>query len=131
MLDLICDHSQPTSALLFGWMLVLDYFEFSRPDVTSDYHQQLKSIGTDKTVGRMMTVVGDLLNWVSSDRTPPLDISKWDQSYFCVDEIESLFSALPLLAAHIYWRALILMPSIIRSWFLDLKDKPLINAARS
>ena len=32
---------------------------------------------------------------------------------------------LPLLAAHLYYRALLLVPSLIRSWLLDCRDRQL------
>jgi hypothetical protein len=33
--------------------------------------------------------------------------------------------SLPLLCAHIYWRALLLTPSLVRLWFLECKNRQL------
>lgn len=37
-------------------------------------------------------------------------------------------SSLPLLAAHVYYRALLTVPSLIRTWWEDLKDRQLSAA---
>ncbi len=34
----------------------------------------------------------------------------------------------PLLAAHLYYRALLVVPSLFRSWLLDCRDRQLSNA---
>jgi hypothetical protein len=98
-------------------------FAFTRRNRRTRYILQLKSIAS----GEIMMLVGSLLNWSSK----PLDILKWDPSYFDVIGIESLCDALPLLAAHLYWRILTQAPIIVRSWFNDLKDKRLIDVVQT
>ena len=57
----------------------------------------------------------------------PFNLSGWDFSqYYHVEyyDIDSTQSK-ALLCAHLYWRALILIPSLVRIWFSECKNRQL------
>ncbi|CAG8678765.1 13067_t:CDS:10, partial [Cetraspora pellucida] len=61
-------------------------------------------------------------------QTTPYNLSKWDVREFYIEAFELQFSAVfgfPLLCAHLYYRSLRQIPSIVRTWWSDCKKRQL------
>ena len=73
-------------------------------------------------IGHLLEVVFDLLGvgWAPV----PFDLSKWDFNDFYLNAWSpDSDTALPLMAAYLYWKTLCLCPSIVRLWWMECKDR--------
>ncbi|ORX97819.1 hypothetical protein K493DRAFT_11347 [Basidiobolus meristosporus CBS 931.73] len=105
---------------LFAWMNLYDHFEESSFKVKSNHVDQLKE--TD-ALPELLTVIFSLLGLNGSI---PFDLSKWQVDEFEVQGLDYQHEfALPLLAAHIYFRTLMSTPSLVRSWWIESRNRQL------
>ncbi|KAG6844999.1 hypothetical protein H0H87_001771 [Tephrocybe sp. NHM501043] len=109
---------------LLGWMLLFDLFRESvNLKVRSSYIEQLRNL--DVVVAYFIPTILTLLHL---DQGPhkafKLDIWGVDEFYVDCYEAGSKFT-LPILAAHLYYRALLTIPSLIHTWVTDCKDRQL------
>lgn len=108
---------------LLGWMLLFDLFQDASLKVRSRYIEQLRNLDIIAT-----HFIPNSIHFLQLDQGPlkvfKLDI--WAVNEFHVEfyEEHSAFS-LPILAAHLYYRALLTVPSLIHTWVLDCKDRQL------
>ncbi|KAF8955512.1 hypothetical protein BDZ97DRAFT_1764791 [Flammula alnicola] len=105
---------------LLGWMLVFDLFQDASFKVKSSYIEQLiyLNVVLDHFIPCFL---GGLV------KAFKLDIWVVDQFYAHLYE-PGIPHAIPVLAAHVYYRALLTIPSLIHAWVLDCKDRQLANA---
>ncbi|KAF8056637.1 hypothetical protein FPV67DRAFT_646018 [Lyophyllum atratum] len=115
--------SQNVFGYLLGWMLLFDLFQGSSLKVRSSYIEQLRNL--DIIVSHFIPTVLNMLRLEEG----PLKVFKLD--IWAVDEFRVEYYepgsefALPLLTAHLYYRALLTIPSLIHTWVLDCKDRQL------
>ncbi|KAG6865555.1 hypothetical protein C0991_001559 [Blastosporella zonata] len=111
---------------LLGWMLLFDLFHESSLKVRSSYIEQLRNL--DVIVAYFIPTI---LNLLRLDQGPhkafKLDIWAVDEFHVEYYETGSNFS-LPVLAAHLYYRALLTVPSLIHTWVTDCKDRQLSSS---
>ncbi|KAJ3154933.1 hypothetical protein HDU86_004452 [Geranomyces michiganensis] len=69
---------------------------------------------------------------VGQSRSTPFDLARWDIDQYDVTgfDIENVV-AFPLLAAHVYWRCLRTLPSLVRIWWSECKNRQLTIAVES
>ncbi|KAF8634833.1 hypothetical protein AX17_004084 [Amanita inopinata Kibby_2008] len=114
---------------LLGWMLIFDSFQDASLKVRSSYIDQLRNL--DLIYKRFMPGILGLLHLENGvAKAFKLDIWSVDQYYVELYETGTVFS-LPLLAAHLYYRALLTVPALIHSWMLDCKDRQMSSAVIS
>ncbi|RIA93731.1 hypothetical protein C1645_803902 [Glomus cerebriforme] len=114
---------------LLGWMLVFDHFEYASFKIKSQLVSYLKE--SDIT-SNLFAFLFDTLGLAGSNK--PYDLSKWDISGFYIEGFEIQYSfdfGFPLLCAHLYYRSLKHMPSIIRIWWSECKKRQLSIAIDS
>ncbi|GAA6012470.1 hypothetical protein JCM10207_007100 [Rhodosporidiobolus poonsookiae] len=104
---------------LFAWMTAFAFFESSSPRLRSAYIEQLRNI--ELVTSSLLPSLFGLLNL--SDRSRPVDLSPWsiDDFHFEYFDASSPLT-LPIFAAHVYYRALQAVPSIIRSYWTSLQN---------
>ncbi|KAJ3176421.1 listerin E3 ubiquitin protein ligase 1 [Geranomyces variabilis] len=69
---------------------------------------------------------------VGQSRSTPFDLARWDIDHYDVTgfDVENDV-AFSLLAAHIYWRCLRTLPSLVRIWWSECKNRQLTIAVES
>ncbi|KAI9462830.1 hypothetical protein BJY52DRAFT_1203094 [Lactarius psammicola] len=112
-----------TFGTLLGWMIALDLYTNASMKVKSGYSEHLQEVGLVTT--HLIPLVLNLLQLYGGvGKAVKLDAWSIDQFYIELYESENPLS-IRLLAAHVYYRALLTIPSLVRSWLDDCKDKNL------
>ncbi|KAF9458921.1 hypothetical protein BDZ94DRAFT_1068633 [Collybia nuda] len=111
---------------LLGWMLLFDLFLDASLKVRSSYIEQLRNLDVIAS-----HFIPTLLRLLRLDQGPlkafKLDI--WAVNEFHIEYYEAGSNlGLPLLVAHLYYRALLTVPSLIHTWILDCKDRQLSSS---
>ncbi|KAF5380135.1 hypothetical protein D9615_006188 [Tricholomella constricta] len=118
--------SQNVFGYLLGWMLLFDLFQESSLKVRSSYIEQLRNL--DIVVSYFIPTILSILRLDQG----PLKVFKLD--LWAVDEYHIEYYepghdfGFPVLAAHLYYRALLTVPSLIHTWVLDCKDRQLSSS---
>ncbi|KAI0634826.1 hypothetical protein C8Q77DRAFT_1277694 [Trametes polyzona] len=123
------DYNEEWSGYLLAWMVTLDLFTDASLKVKSGYIDQLRDL--DLVGARLLPTIFSLLDLYGGiAKAFKLDI--WDIDEFYLDYFtpDSPIS-LRLLAAHVFYRALLLLPSLIRSWLAECRDRQLSTAVAS
>ncbi|KAG6901384.1 hypothetical protein C0995_012648 [Termitomyces sp. Mi166 len=106
---------------LLAWMLLFDLFHGSSLKVRSSYIEQLRNINVVVEYF-IPTVLGFLRLDQGPHKAFKLDIWAVDEFHVEYYEPGSKFG-LSVLAAHLYYRALLTVPSLIHTWVSDCKDR--------
>ncbi|KAG9311744.1 hypothetical protein JVU11DRAFT_7987 [Chiua virens] len=121
---------QPTtrnkvSGYLLAWMIAFDLFTDASMKVRSGYFNHMRSL--DIISRYFISNVFEVLGLFSGGkRVVKLDAWAVDEFYLETFEPDSVLS-LQLLAAHLYYRALLTSPALIRSWISDCTDRQLLT----
>ncbi|KAJ7249410.1 hypothetical protein C8J57DRAFT_1239861 [Mycena rebaudengoi] len=111
---------------LLGWMVVFDLFIDASLKVRLSYIDQLRTLDI---IGK--SFIPNLLSLLGVDQGIPkafkLDVWAIDEYYVQLYEPGSAWS-FQVLAAHLYYRALLTVPSLIYNWVLDCKDRQLSSS---
>jgi len=111
---------------LLGWMVVFDLFSDASLKVRLSYIDQLRTLDIIGT-----SFIPNLLSLLGVDQGIPkafkLDVWTVDEYFVQLYESGSTWS-LQVLAAHLYYRALLTVPSLIYNWVLDCKDRQLSSS---
>ncbi|KAF9477335.1 hypothetical protein BDN70DRAFT_881303 [Pholiota conissans] len=120
------DQSQNLFGYLLGWMLVFDLFQDASFKVKSSYIEQLRDLNLvlDRFIPCFLGILH--LNQGSLVKAFKLDIYSVDKFYVELYQPGNVHT-IPVLTAHVYYRALLSIPSIIHTWILDCKDRQLTN----
>ncbi|RDB18704.1 E3 ubiquitin-protein ligase listerin [Hypsizygus marmoreus] len=118
--------SQNIFGYLLAWMLLFDLFQDASLKVRTSYIEQLRNLGVVETY-----FLPNVISLLRLDQGPlkayKLDI--WAVDEFYVEFYNRTFDfSLTLLAAHLYYRALLTIPSLIHTWVLDCKDRQLSSS---
>ncbi|KDN47536.1 hypothetical protein K437DRAFT_93361 [Tilletiaria anomala UBC 951] len=107
---------------LLSWLVIFEHFEGASMQLSARYVEDLQ---------RWNLVTGNLLPAVfalfgESSLAPALDTSLWtiDEIFLNYLDVENP-RALQVLAAHVYFRALVRIPTLVRNWWYDLRDRQL------
>ncbi|KAL4073539.1 hypothetical protein J3A83DRAFT_4370818 [Scleroderma citrinum] len=116
--------NQEVSGYLLAWMITFDLFTNASFKVRSSYFNHMRSL--DIISQYFIPSIFDVLGlFTGGKNTFKLDI--WAVDEFYLDTYEPTNSlSLKLLAAHLYHRALLAVPAMIRSWISDCTDKQLL-----
>ncbi|CAG8539422.1 9319_t:CDS:10 [Acaulospora morrowiae] len=111
-----------TFGYLLSWMLIFDHFENTTYKFKSQFISHLKELNVTY---KLFDHIFETLGLGSSD---VYDLSKWDVREFYVEGFEIFLSfeiGFPLLCAHLYYKALGNVPSLVRSWCSECKKRQL------
>ncbi|GAA5950000.1 hypothetical protein JCM21900_001361 [Sporobolomyces salmonicolor] len=107
------------SSYLLAWLTTFAFFEHASPRLRSAYIDQLRN--ADLVAGSLLPALFRLLNL--SDRTRPIDLSPWSIDDFHLELVDSLdLTTLSIFAAHVYYRSLQAVPSLIRAYWASLQN---------
>ena len=105
-----------------SWIAVFEHFEGASLSVKSAFLGEIEQ--RNLLIGSLLPTVFALVGLADESRRP------FDPSRFVLEEVfldqidvESSLMVLQVLAAHVYLRALIHMPTTVRSWWVDIKDR--------
>ncbi|GAA5851231.1 hypothetical protein JCM9279_007491 [Rhodotorula babjevae] len=117
-----------TTAYLLAWMTVFSFFDSASPRLRTAYIEQLRDSGL--VVDSLLPSLFGLLSL--SDRGRAFDLAPWSIDDFHLDLFESTSSeSLPVLAAHVYYRTLQAVPSIVRTYWTSLQNLGLSRAVHA
>ncbi|KAK3706180.1 hypothetical protein LTR37_012881 [Vermiconidia calcicola] len=121
------ERSMPLSlrGYLFSWRLLFDHFNGSSFRVKGDYIEQLKD----------GTYLSDLLSltfdFLGHTRGRPVDVSKLDVQVYIPDTEPSPEKDLQWLLTHLYFQALTYLPSLVKSYYLDIRSRQTSQAVEN
>ncbi|KAG2130479.1 hypothetical protein BD769DRAFT_1452567 [Suillus cothurnatus] len=113
------------SGYLLAWMIMFDLFIDASIKVRSQYFNQMRSLGimADSFIPNVFDVLG-----LFSGKKKAFKLDIWAVDDFFIDHFEpESVLGLRLLAAHIYHRALLTVPALIRAWISDCSDRQLLS----
>ncbi|BGP23081.1 ubiquitin-protein ligase E3 [Rhodotorula toruloides] len=124
----IDDSMSATTTYLLGWMTAFSFFGSASPRLRTAYIEQMRDEGIVE-----QSLLPSLFTLLSiSDRTRPFDLAPWSIDDFHLDLFDATSaSSLPVLAAHVYYRALQAVPSVIRSYWSSLQNLQLSRTIQS
>ncbi|KAJ7636847.1 hypothetical protein FB45DRAFT_907475 [Roridomyces roridus] len=111
---------------LLGWMVVFDLFTDASLKVRLSYIDQLRSLDI---IGS--SFIPNLLNLLGVDQGigKAFKLDPWSVDEYFVQLYESGSPwSFQVFAAHLYYRALLTVPSLIYNWVLDCKDRQLSSS---
>ncbi|KAJ7676451.1 hypothetical protein B0H17DRAFT_1334447 [Mycena rosella] len=111
---------------LLGWMVVFDLFTDASLKVRLSYIDQLRTLDIIGT-----SFIPNLLSLLGVDQGIPkaFKLDPWAVDEYFVQLYESGSAwSFQVLAAHLYYRALLTVPSLIYNWVLDCKDRQLSSS---
>ncbi|KAI0945042.1 hypothetical protein AcV7_001681 [Taiwanofungus camphoratus] len=117
---------QDLSGYLISWMITFDLFTNASLKVKSGYIDHMRELEV-VAMQFLPTIINVLGLYGGIPKAFKLDI--WGVDEYYIDTYPSdTFLSIQLLAAHLYYRALLVIPSLIRDWLADCRDRQLFNA---
>ena len=110
-------HEVPSKHLLLVWNLVFDHFSKASFKLREAYTSDLKEAAQ---VPKLLDYLCDVLR-ITSGR--PVDASKFDIAHFDLRGSESADREHHWLAIHVYYRCLLLVPGLIKAWYIEQKNR--------
>ncbi|SPO20293.1 related to RKR1 - RING domain E3 ubiquitin ligase [Ustilago trichophora] len=105
-----------------SWIAVFEHFENASLLVKSAFLAEIEKhhLLVDSLLPTVFALVG-----LADETRRPFDPSRFVLEEVFLDQIdaESSLTVLQVLAAHVYLRALIHVPTTVRSWWVDIKDR--------
>ncbi|KAL5514390.1 hypothetical protein ACEPAG_2478 [Sanghuangporus baumii] len=113
-------------AYLLGWTIVFDLFDNASLRVKMSYATQLRDL--DLIGSSFLPFIFDLLE-LYGGRSRPFPLETWSVEEYYVQyyDPDSLLSP-RLFAAHLFYRALLNVPSLIANWWAACKDRQLLTS---
>ncbi|GAC73853.1 predicted E3 ubiquitin ligase [Moesziomyces antarcticus T-34] len=105
-----------------SWIALFEHFENASLSVKSTFLGEIESrqLLVDSLLPTVFALVG-----LADESRRPFDPSRFVLEEVFLDEMdaESSLTVLQVLAAHVYLRALIHVPTTVRSWWVNIKDR--------
>ncbi|GAA5944519.1 ubiquitin-protein ligase RKR1 [Sporobolomyces koalae] len=116
------------SAYLLSWLTTFAFFGPASPRLRSAYLEQIRN--HDLVAASLLPSLFSLLNL--SDRSRPTELSPWSVDDFHLEVVDTLDElTLPVFAAHVYYRSLQAIPSLIRAYWASLQNLQLSRTIQS
>ena len=124
-IDLLADANPPAHrihAFFLSWLVIFDHFEGASLQLSSRYMEDLQR--RDLVASNLLPSVFGLCG--DSAVAPAIDSSLWNFDEVFLDYLEvQEVRTWQVLAAHLFFRALVRMPTLVRSWWFNLRDRQL------
>ncbi|KAI9021899.1 hypothetical protein DFJ74DRAFT_670830 [Hyaloraphidium curvatum] len=115
-------------AYLLSWFILLAHFNDITFQLKAAYIRQVRN--TERMIPDLMDFAFRVFGIGTA--FPVFDLSVWDVTEFELPSLEASSAlSFKLLAAHVVWGAMRHMPSLVRLWWSDIKDKQLSMAVES
>ncbi|TKA55497.1 hypothetical protein B0A55_13038 [Friedmanniomyces simplex] len=115
----------PLQGYLYSWRLLFDHFDGSSYRVKTDYIDQLKE-GT-----YLSGLLSFTFDFLGHSRGKPVDASKFDIQEYVPDTEPSPERDVQWLLTHLYYLALTHLPSLVKSYYLDVRSRQTSLAVES
>ncbi|KAH9827575.1 FANCL C-terminal domain [Teratosphaeria destructans] len=115
----------PLQGYLYGWRLLFDHFTSSSYRVKTDYIDQLKD-GT-----YLSGLLSFTFDFLGHSRGKPIDASKFDIAEYVPDAEPNPERDVQWLLTHLYYLALTHLPSLVKSYYLDVRSRQTSLAVES
>ncbi|KAK4545073.1 hypothetical protein LTR36_003624 [Oleoguttula mirabilis] len=127
LMDASFDRSMPLQlqGYLYSWRLLFAHFDGSSYRVKSDYIEQLKD---GSYLSGLLNFTFDFLG---HSRGKPVDASKFDIQEYTPDVEPSPERDVQWLLTHLYYLALTHLPSLVKSYYLDIRSRQTSLAVES
>jgi hypothetical protein len=121
------DRSMPLGlqSYLYSWRLLFDHFASSSYKVKSDYIDQLKD-GT-----YLSGLLNLCLDFLGHTRGKPIDASKFDVQEYLADLEDNPERDVQYLLSHLFYLSLTHLPSLVKSYYLDIRSRQTSLAVES
>jgi len=106
-------------------MVVFDFLEIQNPRLRFSFAAAVKDAEIAEHLFQILVEVMDVNS--SEPRSPTQSVETFDISAFNIEKDEFIVG----LAAHVYWRALKILPALVRAWWTSSNDKHLRAAVDS
>ncbi|KAJ8331083.1 hypothetical protein O5D80_001092 [Batrachochytrium dendrobatidis] len=115
-------HSHVSFGYLISWIIAFENFENATFQLKLGYMNQLRSLDVvPKLLEYCFYVLG-----VGVSGVMPFDLTAWDFQSYEIEGFElNSENSLQLLCAHVYWRAIHTVPSLVRIWWLECNNRQL------
>jgi hypothetical protein len=125
--DASFDRSMPLSlqSYLYSWRLLFDHFANSSYKVKSDYIDQLKD-GT-----YLSGLLNLTLDFLGHTRGKPIDASKFNVQEYQADLEDNPERDVQYLLSHLFYLSLTHLPSLVKSYYLDIRSRQTSLAVES
>ncbi|KAM0719105.1 hypothetical protein Q7P37_005010 [Cladosporium fusiforme] len=110
---------------LYSWRLLFDHFANASYKVKSDYIEQLKD-GT-----YLPGLLSLALDFLGHTRGKPVDASKFNVESYQPDVEETPERDVQYLLSHLFYLALTHLPSLVKSYYLDIRSRQTSLAVES
>ncbi|KAI8329266.1 hypothetical protein EDC96DRAFT_452486 [Choanephora cucurbitarum] len=118
-----------TLCYLLTWMLMFDHFTNITFKLKQGYTAELKE---KEAVSYLMPVLCKILNVGQQQSKKPFDLTPWSITEYIVDGFDVAYeTSFLILASHLYYRALTHIPSLVRLWWIDCKNRQLTIAVEN
>lgn len=104
------------------WMIILDHYVDATFELKSQYTQQLRTLDI---IDGLMNIIFRVLNVGIGDW---FCLHQWDVQEFHIEGFEPEPQSFSLIYAHLYWRLIKTLPSLVRIWFVECKNRKLSAA---
>ncbi|KAK0546960.1 hypothetical protein OC846_004159 [Tilletia horrida] len=107
---------------LLTWLAVLDHFEEGSLQLKSVYVAQLQK--SDMAASSLFPAIFAI--FAATQQSQPYNASRFAVDEIFLDDLElSRVPTLQALAGHVFYRALVHLPSLVRTWWYSIKDRQL------
>ncbi|KAI8980517.1 hypothetical protein BDB01DRAFT_836734 [Pilobolus umbonatus] len=123
------DHIDPDIlGYLLAWMLLFDHFTDITFKLKQEYTLQLKE---KEAISHLMPFLFKVLG-LGNQQSKSFDLSPWAYEEYEMDSFDpSMNMSYILLASHVYYRALTHIPSLVRLWWIECKQRQFTLAVES
>ncbi|KDQ10449.1 hypothetical protein BOTBODRAFT_36142 [Botryobasidium botryosum FD-172 SS1] len=118
--------TKSTFTVLLSWMVLFDLFIDASLKVKAGYVERLRNLGlmSNDLLPSLLSILD-----VSTKSGKPFSVDNWAVDEFHISLYDgSSAAALRVLAAHVYYRALITTPALVREWWMECRDQQLSTA---
>jgi hypothetical protein len=106
---------------LLSWIIILEHFNDATFELKSVYTTQFRQ--QNNLLNNFMILISNILNIGKNDQG--FDISNWDVDEFDIETFEPNDISICVLSAHLYWKSLKNISSLVRMWWNELKNRQL------
>ncbi|KAK4903385.1 hypothetical protein LTR27_000316 [Elasticomyces elasticus] len=119
LVDASFDRTMPLSlqGYLYSWRLLFDHFNGSSYRVKSDYIEQLKD-GT-----YLSGLLAFTFDFLGHTRGKPIDAARFDIQEYVPDTEPTPERDVQWLLVHLYYLALTHLPSLVKTYYLDIRSR--------
>ncbi|OUM67457.1 hypothetical protein PIROE2DRAFT_5092, partial [Piromyces sp. E2] len=106
---------------LLSYVIILEHFNDATFELKSVYTTQFRQ--QNNLLNNFMLLICNVLNIGKNDQV--FDISNWNVDEFDIETFEPNDISICVLSAHLYWKALKSISSLVRNWWNELKNRQL------